>query len=140
MVGPVVVVVAARSSGGLSRPGWGGVERGAGPAYRGGGATGESAGVVFDFSVGGGGDHGECVAAPVVGNGRNLFAGGVDVPQQGGTRDGANRGARQARGCAGPWWRTGRLVVLGCRGRGCAVRIPRRGSHSRLGCRHWSGC
>ena len=33
---------------GLSGPGWGaGVERGAGPAYRGGGDAGESAGVVF---------------------------------------------------------------------------------------------
>jgi hypothetical protein len=57
-----------RSSG----AGWGGgLERGAGPAYRGGGA-GESAGVVFDVpvGVGGRGDHGERVGGAVVGDGR----------------------------------------------------------------------
>ena len=58
------------------------VEGGAGPAYRG---ARQSPGVVFDVAidVGGGGDDGEGVGGVVVGDGLDLFAGGVGVAQQG---------------------------------------------------------
>jgi hypothetical protein len=68
---------------GLSGPGCGGVERGAGPAYYRG--AGQPAGVVFDFpiGVGGRGDHGQRVGGAIVCDALDLFAGGVSASQHG---------------------------------------------------------